>query len=154
MIEFFGTVKKKQPKARYNKPESIKQLETDYLKYKQSLYPDQPYLAKKSFRDDTANGLTKCLQAWCKINGAHFQRMNTTGQYDFKLKRYRRSGATKGVTDTLIVYEGKTLNIELKIGKDRQSDAQKKIQTSIETAGGVYWIIKSYDEFLTKINEI
>lgn len=153
MIEF-PQVKQKSKKVRYKKPDSIKQLEADYLAYKKSLYPAQPYLAKKLFRDDTANGLTKCLQAWAKVNQAHFQRMNVQGQYDAKLKRYRRSGATKGVSDTLIVFRGKTLNIEIKIGKDKQSDAQKKIQSSIEASGGIYWIVKSYDRFLEGINKI
>lgn len=145
---------RKKPKARYKKPESIKQLEADYLSYKREKLPNVPYLAKKDFRDDTANGLTKCLQGWCLINNAHFQRMNTQGQYDAKLKRYRRSGATRGVTDTLIIYQGKTLNIEVKTGKDKQSDVQKEIQQSIEAAGGIYWIVKCYDDFLTKINEL
>lgn len=150
----FPKIERKKPKARYIKPESVKRLESDYLDYKQRKYPNQPYLSKKTFRDDTANGLTKCIQGWCVVNGAHFQRMNTTGQYDAKLKRYRRSGATKGVTDTMIAYKGKTLNIEVKTGKDRQSEAQKQIQQSIETAGGIYWIVKDYEHFISKINEL
>lgn len=157
MINLIPTIerKKRKPKVRYNKPESVKQLEKEYFnwKYTGSVIPDKCRL-KKKFRDDTANGLTNCLQAWCNVNGAHFQRMNTTGQYDAKLKRYRRSGATKGVTDTLIVHQGKTLNIELKIRRDKQSDDQKKIQASIEKAGGIYWIVKTFDDFLMKISQI
>lgn len=146
---------KKVAKPRYIKPESVKQLEQDYFncKYKDSAIPDNCRFVTK-FRDDTANGLTNCLQAWCKINGAHFQRTNTQGQYDAKLKRFRRSGATKGVSDTMIVYKGKTLNIEIKIGRDKQSDDQKKIQASIENAGGIYWIIKTFDDFINIISQL
>jgi len=146
---------KHQSKPRYIKPDSVKQLEQDYhiWKYKDSVIPDNCRFITK-FRDDTANELTKCLQAWSKINGAHFQRVNTTGLYDAKLKRFRRSGATKGVTDTMIVFRGKTLNIEIKIGRDRQSNDQKKIQASIEKAGGIYWIVKMYDDFINKINAL
>ena len=148
----FPSSQRRQPtKDRYKKSDNIKKLELDYLTHKQAKFIGQPYISKKSFEDKTANGLTKCLQYWCLLNGAHFQRMNTQGQYDAKLKRYRRSGATKGVTDTLIIYKGKTLNIEIKINKDKQSKEQKDIQLSIEKAGGNYWIIKTFDEFINKI---
>lgn len=139
--------KKKNP---YRKPESVKQLETEHTAWK---YKGRniPYQVKTKLRDNTANGLAGCLKAWSDVNEAHFQRMNTTGLYDHKLKRYRKSGATKGVTDTLIIWKGKTLNIEIKIGNDKQSEGQKEMQRSIENAGGVYLIVKSFDNFLKQV---
>lgn len=142
---------RKTPKARYIKPDSVKKLENDVLDQKKLKYPGQPYLCKKSLRDDTANGLTECLSCWCTVNGAHFQRVNTQGQWDFKLGRYRRSGSTKGVTDTMIIYKGQVFNIEIKIGRDKQSKDQIKMQESINNAGGIYIIVKSYDGFLEQI---
>jgi len=146
--------KQRKPKPRYIKPDSVKQLEKDYhiWKYKDSVIPDNCRFVTK-FRDDTANGLTKCLQAWSKINGAHFQRMNTTGIYDYKIGKYRYSGSTKGVTDTLIIYNGIVLNIEIKIGKDRQSKEQLTMQKSIESAGGIYITINNYNDFIIKISQ-
>ncbi|MDR2919099.1 MAG: hypothetical protein LBV72_07035 [Tannerella sp.] len=139
-------------KKTYVKPDSVKQLEQDYFswKYKDSVIPDNCRFITK-FRDDASNGLTKCLQAWSKINGAHFQRMNTTGIFDYKIGKYRHSGSTKGVTDTLIIYNGIVFNIEIKIGKDKQSEKQLAMQKSIESAGGIYIIIKNYNDFLLKI---
>lgn len=144
---------RKTPKARYIRPASVKQLENDVLELKKLKYPGQPYLCKKSLRDDTANSLTACISAWCSVNGAHFQRVNTTGQYDYKLGRYRRSGSTKGVADILIIYKGNTINLEIKIGKDKQSKEQIKMQESIEQAGGIYIIVKSYNNFLEQIKK-
>lgn len=42
-----------------------------------------------------------------------------------------------------------TIKIEVKIGKDRQSLAQKEYQKSIESVGGLYWIVKDFNMFLT-----
>ena len=138
---------------RYVKPYSIKQLELSYFawKYRNSTIPAGCRFVSK-FRDDTANNLTKSIQVWCKINGAHFQRQNCQGQYDPKLKIWRKSGSTKGISDVLIVYKGQTINIEIKYGSDRQSDRQKQVQSSIESAGGIYWIIRTFDEFINKIH--
>lgn len=153
MFELPPEPPRKTPKARYIKPDSVKQLENDLLEQKKLKYPGQPYLCKKSLRDDTANGLTACIQCWCSVNLAHFQRVNTTGQYDYKLGRYRRSGSTKGVADIMIVHDGKVFNIEVKIGRDKQSKDQIKMQESIEQAGGIYMIIRNYDDFLEQIKK-
>lgn len=153
MFELPEQKQRKTPKARYIKPASVKKLENDLLEQKKLKYPGQPYLCKKSLRDDTANGLTACISAWCSVNGAHFQRVNTTGQYDFKLGRYRRSGSTKGVADIMIIYKGNTINLEIKIGKDKQSKDQVKMQESINNAGGIYIIVKSFDNFLEKVKQ-
>lgn len=39
------------------------------------------------------------------------------------------------------------MKIEIKHGKDRQSEAQKRYQADIEMAGGIYYIAKTFDEF-------
>lgn len=139
--------------ARYMKPESVKRLVKDYFswKYQGSTIPEHCRV-KPKFRDDTANGLAGCLNAWCKVNNAFFQRNNSQGQYDSRLKIWRRSGSTKGIADTQVTYRGNVYNFEIKIGRDKQSDAQKQVQYQIESAGGHYAVIKSFDEFLNEIN--
>ena len=37
--------------------------------------------------------------------------------------------------------------IEIKYGKDRQSDDQIRYQEMIEKAGGIYIIVKNFDDF-------
>ena len=144
---------KKTPKPRYQKPASVKQLEIEYFehKYRQSSIPVQCRF-KKAFRDDTANGLAGCVEAWCKVHGAFFQRMNSQGQYDGRLKMWRKSGTTKGIADVQVTYKGRTYNLEIKVGKDRQSEVQKEVERKIKAAGGHYAIIHCYDDFLRQIN--
>ena len=157
MREYIPIIQKKvsMPSQRYIKPHSIKQLELSYFawKYRDSNIPAGCRFVSK-FRDDSANNLTKCIQAWCKVNGAHFQRQNSQGQFDPRLNIWRKSGSTRGISDALIIYKGQTINIEIKYGKDKQSDRQMSVQASIESAGGIYWIVRDYDEFLNQINEI
>jgi hypothetical protein len=40
------------------------------------------------------------------------------------------------------------VKIEIKYGKDRQSEAQIRYQEMIEKAGGTYLIVKSFDDFI------
>lgn len=144
---------RKTSKPRYRKPDSVKQLEIEYFeyKYRNSTIPIQCRF-KRSFRDDTANGLAGCIEAWTKINGAFYQRQNSQGQYDSRLKMWRKSGTTKGIADVQVTFKGKTFNMEIKIGRDRQSEAQKEVERKIKAAGGHYAIIHCFDDFLFEIN--
>lgn len=144
---------KKTPKPRYQKPDSVKQLEQEYFewKYRNSTIPVQCRF-KKPFRDDTANGLAGCVEAWCKVHGAFYQRQNSQGQYDGRLKMWRKSGTTKGIADVQVTSKGRTFNFEIKIGRDRQSEVQKEVERKIRAAGGHYAIIHCYDDFLQQIN--
>lgn len=143
---------KKASKPRYKKPDSIKRLEQEYFewKYRNSPIPVQCRF-KKPFRDDTANGLAGCIEAWAKIYGAFYQRQNSQGQYDSRLKMWRKSGTTKGIADVQVTFKGKTFNLEIKIGRDRQSEIQKEVERKIRSAGGHYAIIHCFNDFLTEI---
>ena len=144
---------KKTQKPRYQKPDSVKRLEVEYFeyKYRNSSIPVQCRF-KRSFRDDTANGLAGCVEAWAKIHGAFYQRQNSQGQYDSRLRMWRKSGTTKGIADVQVTFKGKTYNFEIKIGKDRQSEVQKEVERKIKSSGGHYAIIHCYDDFLLEID--
>lgn len=153
MIELPTISKKKTtPKPRYKKPDSVKQLEIDFFdwKYRQSSIPVQCRF-KKAFRDDTANGLAGCIEAWAKVHGAFFQRQNSQGQYDSRLKKWRKSGTTKGIADVQVTYRGWTYNLEIKVGRDRQSEVQKAVEKQIKAAGGHYAVIHCFNDFLQEI---
>jgi hypothetical protein len=60
---------------------------------------------------------------------------------------------TKGTADISATIWGKSVKIEAKM-KDRQSEDQKKYQAQIERAGGLYWLVRSFKEFLTLYNQI
>jgi pheromone shutdown protein TraB len=67
------------------------------------------------------------------------------------------SGMRKGIEDISAIINGKMVAIELKRkykkGKDRQSKWQKQRQLEVESAGGEYWIVESFDDFYTKFME-
>jgi hypothetical protein len=54
----------------------------------------------------------------------------------------------KGSADLSATINGRSVKIEVKIGRDKQSEFQKKYQEQIEQAGGIYVIIRSFSEFL------
>lgn len=93
---------KKPAKSRYMKPDSVKQLEADYFdcKYRNSSIPEHCRF-KTSFRDDTANGLAKCIDAWSKVNKAFYQRQNSQGN----MIRIWDAGASPEQRKVLLMYK-------------------------------------------------
>ena len=61
---------------------------------------------------------------------------------------WTRGTSTAGSADISATIKGRSVKIEVKIGRDRQSDAQKRYQEMIERAGGTYYIARDFDEFV------
>ncbi|VBB43500.1 conserved hypothetical protein [uncultured Paludibacter sp.] len=140
-------------KPYYKKSESIKQFEKDY----QDWYytgKDIPYKVPFKFRDDKANELTKLILAYLSFKGYFGARINTTGIYDQRREMWRKSGGKKGMADVTAVINGKHISIEIKAGKDKPRPEQLKVAEQIQQAGGEYWFIHSFDEFLKYENNI
>jgi hypothetical protein len=60
---------------------------------------------------------------------------------------YIPTTGVRGSADISALFMGKSYEIEVKIGKDRQSTHQKIYQQQIERSGGVYIIVRSMDDF-------
>ena len=120
------------------------------------------YVAKKIYLDKTANALTYAIISWINLNGYQAERISTTGRYVDNSKivtdvlgnrkkigsgKYIKGTGTKGSADISATIKGKSIKIEVKIGKDKQSEAQIKYQQMIEKAGGIYFIAKNFNEF-------
>ena len=150
MLKEYDAQRAKKPrKPPYKKPESIKQLENQI--YEQKKLKHEAAL-KPSLRDDSANGLTKCVVNWLIVNNHYGARVNVSGIYDKRLGRYRHSGATKGQADINAVINGRSIQIEVKHGKDKPRPEQLKTQIQVNAAGGFYLFVRSFDDFLTQIN--
>ena len=52
------------------------------------------------------------------------------------------------MADIIATYQGLSLNIEVKIGLDKQSKNQKRVQQEIEASGGLYFIARDFDGFV------
>ena len=152
-------------KPRYHKPQAVKELEEVADIENQRKHPHTPakYLAKSKYRDDTANGLTRCIIDFIKLNGGQAERINTIGiPVDRRREvtdvlghsrtigsiEWRTGGGTVGSADISATIRGRSVKIEVKIGGDKQSPAQQQYQAVIEAAGGLYYIARNFTDFL------
>jgi hypothetical protein len=121
-------------------------------------HPNYPpdYIPKTMYKDSTANGLTKAICDYINYHGYQAERINTMGTAREKKTTagkvigvtWTKGTSTAGSADISATIKGRSVKIEVKIGKDRQSDAQKRYQEMIERAGGTYYIAKDFDSFV------
>jgi hypothetical protein len=154
---------RKKPKAPYRKPSAVKELEAladaEAARRHPSIKPQ--HLARRLYRDDTANGLTKCVVEFIRLTGGMAERINCTGRYIDRSQTYtdvigrtRTIGSgqwlptsgVKGTADISAVIKGRAVKIEIKM-KDRQSEDQKRYQEAVERAGGIYYIARNFTDF-------
>lgn len=143
-----GTGSQKRSKQRYRKPRAIKDFEVEHKRWdyaKRNIPPQFQVLTK--FRDDTANELTKLIVAFIRVNGGFATRLNSTGVYRADIKRFVRNTQRRGMADVVGTYQGRSLNIEVKIGRDSLSKHQKKIKHEIEASGGQYFVARDFQGF-------
>ncbi len=149
----------------------FKQLEIDRFK---ADHPTMPYAesffnSKFKYNDKTANGLTQLVIRYIKFIGGQAERISTTGRpidgtkvFQDAIGRTRMIGSVtwipgsgrKGSADVSATIRGKSVKVEIKIGKDRQSDNQKEYQAEIERAGGIYIIATSFEQITNLIEQI
>lgn len=139
-------------KLRYQKPQAVKELERLALEHFRREHPNFPKYAipPRFYRDDSANGLTQCIVAFIRFHGGQAERINTTGMPQQRGDRiiWRKSNTTKGSADISATIAGRSVKIEVKIGPDRQSEAQCRYQTAIERAGGLYFVARDFTSFV------
>lgn len=102
------------------------------------------------YKDDSANGLTKTIIDFINFSGGDANRINCQGQVRrINNKMVWTHGSTRrGTSDIHAIFKGKAISIEIKIGKDRQSDDQIKESERVRNAGGLYFIAKDMPSFL------
>ena len=139
---------RKPRKKPYTKPALVKKFEA---------------VTGNTYRDDTANGLTRLIIDCIKHDGGQAERINTTGipidtrqevtdilgnRHIIGSLTWRKGGSTVGSADISATIKGRSVKIEVKIGKDRQSAAQKAYQREVEAAGGLYFIAHDFTSFV------
>lgn len=118
--------------------------------------PDKARLAPIQYfkASSSANQLTKIVVWWINHRGGFAERVNTTGipRKDARgVMRWTRSGSTPGSADIHAVYNGQTYKIEIKVGRDKMSEAQHKYKQNVIAAGGVYLECRRFDDVLNLI---
>lgn len=127
-------------------------------------HPDIPtgWLPNQKFKQSTANEVTKAVITFIRLSGGQAERISVTGRrvdqrhvvtdaLGFKRQigsvKWIKSSMQVGTADISATIRGRSVKIEVKVGKDRQSEKQKEYQRQVEQAGGVYLIVRSFDEF-------
>lgn len=127
-----------------NKPQCILDLEVDYFK---------KFGKRVRYDDRTANDLTAFILDYLAVHGHYGARINIGGIM-MPNGRWRTSGSTKGVADTIACVNGKFCQFEVKVGKDRPRPDQLEQQTMTRQAGGVYEFIHSATEFVEVVQKL
>ena len=113
-------------------------------------FPTQAYIPMPSREDTTANGLTRCIIDFIKLHGGQAERITVMGRPTEVCGRVKwgKSHMTVGTADISATIQGRSVKIEVKIGTDKQSKKQKKYQSDIERAGGIYYIARNFTDFV------
>jgi len=135
------------PKQRYN---------AAHLRWQELTYP-QAY--KAGYTHDPAmpvvtkaNGLTAYICNFLNWSGHRATRINVSGR---KVKdKWIRSTTRKGTADISATINGKSVMIEIKIGKDKASEHQLAEQIKERSAGGIYEFISTVDEFFLLYDKV
>lgn len=143
------------------KSDGLKELEQLSNRKKVDSHPLIPPHARVAtkWRDDSANGLTKCVLTWLTLNCHKAWRQSAEGRYRqgnqytdcigrvHIAKGQYIPGTNTGHGDVASVINGQFVSWEIKM-KDKQSPKQKRFQEEVEASGGKYFIVRSFDEFM------
>src|SRR6188768_292887 len=108
---------------------------------------------------DTSAGLTNAVIKFIIWSGYNADRTNTQGRLVdapqkqdsgnvLTVKKYIKSANRRGTADIGATIKGRSVKIEIKVGKDKPSQYQQDEQVRERKAGGVYEFIKTMDEFI------
>lgn len=116
-------------------------------------------------KPSTANGLTTIICNYLKWIGCRATRINVAGRLveglttedsgnKFLTKKYIKSSTRKGTADISSTIKGKSVMWEIKVGRDKSSDAQIAEQRRERRAGGEYFFCHNTDEFFTLLDHL
>jgi len=140
-------------------------LKESKLKEVRERYPNTTaFDHQANFKDKSERDLEKCILYFAQIEGFQAERIkvkpnridNRTSYVDsVGFKRtigtvtWAKSSMQAGSADMSCTIKGRSVKVEIKIGKDFQKANQKIYQDQVEKAGGQYWIVKSFEDFYT-----
>ena len=99
----------------------------------------------------TSGGLQNAIIKYLTWRGWYANRISTTGR---KIRDKWIHGTTKkGTADLHLIIKGVHISAEVKIGADRMSEHQHLEKLRVEKAGGKYWVIKTFEDFLLQFDK-
>lgn len=89
-----------------------------------------------------ANELTQSILDYLNRYGVYAWRMNNVRSVPGRTFKGK-----KGVPDIVgVTQSGKFIGIEVKVGRDEQSDAQRLFQSEVEKRGAIYLLARKLDD--------
>lgn len=146
---------------------ALREMHAEHIRKKHPNFPVKAIPVRK-YTDKTANGLTACIIDFLTLSGWQAERISNTGRpidntqvVQDVLGNKKQIGSlqwipgtgTKGTSDISAIVAGRSVKIEVKIGRDQQSEHQKQYQQRVEKSGGLYFIARSYPSFLQWYND-
>ena len=131
----------------------------DWFKIKYpNAYKDGFYLEPKLPKINESNGLTTFICNYLSWRDHRATRINVSGRLvegkekqasgvTLGVKKWIKSSTRKGTADISATIKGRSVMIEIKVGKDKPREDQLLEQARERKAGGVYEFIKTPDEF-------
>ena len=121
----------------------------DNLSYQSKMeqFPNLPIKAipRTKYSDASANDLTKSIIDFVRLKGHYATRIQSQGQKRGSIMTY---GTTqRGTADVHACINKIHVSLEIKFGKDRQSDAQKIVQQEVIQSGVIYLLIRDFEQF-------
>ncbi len=150
-------------------PRNLKELgyrKASFLRAKYPIVPAHAISKGKPYSDKMANGLTRCIIDSINHSGGQAERISNTGRVIDKSYTYQDvigktktigsvkwipGSGTNGSADISATIAGRSVKIEVKIGKDKLSEDQKKYRDQIEASGGIYIVARSYEGFVLEL---
>ena len=128
-------------------------------------YKDGFYLEPKIPKVDTANGLTTFICNYLAWMGHRATRINVMGRLidgvekqpsgaKIGVKKWLPSSTRKGSADISATIKGRSVMIEIKVGRDKPRPDQLSEQIRERKAGGIYEFIGTPDEFFELYDKI
>lgn len=106
------------------------------------------YIPKSKFSQSDSNKLTAAVVEFLNYQpDTYAWRVNNGAIFDPKIQTHRTTNTVRGIADISACVRGQMWQIEIKVGKDRQSEDQKRFAERVEKAGGRYFLVRSFDEF-------
>ena len=148
--------------------EELREMAQKEAKRKYPNVPERALVITK-YKTTSANGLTKAIIDFLRLKGWQAERISNMGRVIDNRKTYTNvigqlktigsakyipSSGTNGTADISATIQGRSVKIEVKIGKDKQSLNQINYQRQIEASGGVYFIAKNFEQSYKWYQEI
>jgi len=126
-------------------------IEAHQLSFSQAV-KDAGHTFKATMPDcNKANGLTQAIVKFLLWHGHRATRISSSGRV---IKgRYIPGTTRKGAADISATIKGKSVMFEVKIGADKPSPKQLREQELEIKAGGAYYFVKTFEEFLNIYDE-